>query len=224
MKNFVLKFLVLSIAFGLTCCKPDDEPTYLGEFRLGEEGESYIKFEPGSYWIYENDMTQELDTIVMDYYYSTMRKFEGLKREYYREDISFGWRTGATGAYVFRSLHPFADLTPEESFQSSVRHWSIPGGGLSGSKTAMMHMPPKFNAGGGSGQISQLAALHDSLLVKDTWYYDVAEFEVDIDPAWKGRPTKYFWAKHVGLIKREQYEHWTEAYTQGWHLIEYNVN
>ena len=149
MKNFVLKFLVLSIAFGLTCCKPDDEPTYLGEFRLGEEGESYIKFEPGSYWIYENDMTQELDTIVMDYYYSTMRKFEGLKREYYREDISFGWRTRATGAYVFRSLHPFADLTPEESFQSSVRHWSIPGGGLSGSKTAMMHMPPKFNAGGG---------------------------------------------------------------------------
>ncbi len=147
MKVTKLILLLSLLPFILTTCK-DDEPQYLGEFRLGAEGEAYIKFEPGSYWVYENDMTGERDSIVMDYYRSEMRHFQGLEREYYREDISFKWESN-NGVYIFNSVHPFADLTPESAFQSNSRHWAMPCNRQVVGPSAIMHMPPTFTSGGG---------------------------------------------------------------------------
>jgi hypothetical protein len=61
------------------------------------------------------------------------------------------------------------------------------------------------------------------MLVQSKWYYSVAEFEVDYDPSWDGRRIKYFWAKNVGLIKREQYMNFTEEFLQSWELIDHQV-
>ena len=222
MKVTKLILLLSLLPFILTTCK-DDEPQYLGEFRLGAEGEAYIKFEPGSYWVYENDMTGERDSIVMDYYRSKMRHFQGLEREYYREDISFKWESN-NGVYIFNSVHPFADLTPESAFQSNSRHWAMPCNRQVVGPSAIMHMPPTFTSGGGvSGQISTHRLTHDSLQVQGEWYYDVAVFEVDNDPLLDNKPSKYYWAKNVGLIKKEKFKHWTNEYIEGWHLVKYQV-
>ena len=72
-------------------------------------------------------------------------------------------------------------------------------------------------------RITVLNQVHDSLQVQGQWYYDVAEFEVDIDYVWDNKITKYYWAKHVGLIKREKYAHWTREFIEGWELIDYEV-
>ena len=222
MKVTKLILLLSLLPFILTTCK-DDEPQYLGEFRLGAEGEAYIKFEPGSYWVYENDMTGERDSIVMDYYRSKMRHFQGLEREYYREDISFKWESN-NGVYIFNSVHPFADLTPESAFQSNSRHWAMPCNRQVVGPSAIMHMPPTLTSGGGvSGQLSTHRLTHDSLQVQGEWYYDVAVFEVDNDPLLDNKPSKYYWAKNVGLIKKEKFKHWTNEYIEGWHLVKYQV-
>ena len=122
--------LIWTMAVGLfsgimTSCNPDDEPQYLGEFRLGAEGEAYIKFEPGSYWVYENDQTGERDSIVMQWYRSSLKHLKGERNDFYREDIQFRWYGSFTGVYDFYTLHPFADLTTG-SLLESVHHFAIP--------------------------------------------------------------------------------------------------
>ena len=222
---FRLLAILSLIPLLLNSCK-DDEPQYLGEFRLGAEGESYIKFEPGSYWVYENDKTGERDSVVMDYYYSEMRHFKGLEREYYREHIEFTW-LASSGTYNFNSLHGFPDLTPEADFQRGLKHWSIPCRKQVVGQSAIMHMPPTYNSGGGvSGQISLLSMVHDSLLVAGEWYHDVAVFEVDNDWIWNTfntNHTKYYWAKNVGLIRRVLLEENSIVELESFNLIKYQV-
>jgi hypothetical protein len=225
MKVTKLILLLSLLPFVLTMCK-DDEPQYLGEFRLGAEGEAYIKFEPGSYWVYENDMTGERDSIVMEYYRSKLRHFQGLEREYYREDISFKWESN-NGVYIFNSVHPFADLTPESAFQSNSRHWAMPCNKQVVGPSAIMHMPPTLTSGGGvSGQISTHRLTHDSLQVQGEWFYDVAVFEVDNDWIWNTfntNHTKYYWAKNVGLIRRVLLEETSQVEVESYNLIKYQV-
>jgi hypothetical protein len=78
MKVTKLILLLSLLPFILSTCK-DDEPQYLGEFRLGAEGEAYIKFEPGSYWVYENDMTGERDSFEMRDYNAKVETYEGFE-------------------------------------------------------------------------------------------------------------------------------------------------
>jgi hypothetical protein len=223
MKVTKLILLLSLLPFILTTCK-DDEPQYLGEFRLGAEGEAYIKFEPGSYWVYENDMTGERDSIVMDYYRSEMRHFQGLERNYSREHIEFKWSINETGSYTHITGHPFVDLTPASTWDESVRRWSFVSTPEASSSSTMIWVPVKFETGGGvSGQLTKRTEIYDSLQVQGEWYYDVAVFEVDNDWIWDSKPTKYYWAKTVGLVKKEQFKHQSGEYVQGWHLIKYQV-
>ena len=223
MKTILSYFtFALLASLALSSCSPDDEPHYLGEFRLGAEGEAYIKFEPGSYWVYQNDQTGERDSVVMQWYNSQMLHFEGRTRDYYREHIQFQWKGTTSGTYDFVTSHLFVDLTPQEQFDKSIRRWNVATHKVTGTST-MIYFPLDYNVGGSvSGQRVELKR-YDSLQVQGQWYYDVAEFEAKPDPLMNGRIGRYYWAKNVGLIKREKYEHWTNEYTEGWHLIRYQV-
>jgi hypothetical protein len=224
MKVTKLILLLSLLPFVLTTCK-DDEPQYLGEFRLGAEGEAYIKFEPGSYWVYENDMTGERDSIVMDYYRSEMRPFQGLERNYSREHIEFKWSINETGSYTHITGHPFVDLTPENVWQNSVMNWGFITTPEAASASTIVFMPIAESGAGGAvgGTGMHLSEMYDSLNVSNEWYYEVAVFEVDRDWIWDSKPTKYYWAKNVGLIKKEKFKHWTNEYIEGWHLVKYQV-
>lgn len=204
----------------LPSCNPDDDqPKYLGAFTLGAEGEAYIKFEPGSYWIYENDVTNERDTQVMLYYKSKMLHFKGKRNEYDREDIEFSWQ-GNSGTYQFENGQPYVDATPAPLVEAMQFECSRLGFGVS----SLFYFPFNPEWGGRtSGQISKFRTLHDSLQVSGNWFYDVAEFEVDKDWIWKGENNKYFWAKNVGLIKKERYYPLDKSYEEGWYLIEHFV-
>jgi hypothetical protein len=221
MKVTKLILLLSLLPFILTTCK-DDEPQYLGEYRLGAEGEAYIKFEPGSYWVYENDMTGERDSIVMDYYRSEMRPFQGLEREYYREHIEFGWKKNTAGSYRSYCIHPFVDLTPDATWHESVRSWYFYTSPEAASAGTIVSVPINKDISNGIANGYQSSFL-DSLQVQGEWYYDVAVFEVDNDWIWDSKPTKYYWAKTVGLVKKEQFKHQSGEYVQGWHLIKYQV-
>lgn len=224
MKKFFF-ILLATLPFWLTTCT-DKEPQYLGEYKLGPGGEAYIKFEPGSYWVYENDKTGERDSITMEWYSSEMIHFEGLRREYYREHIQFRW-LGNSGEYTFTSLHGFPDLTPQDAFERGLKHWSIPASKTAIGESAIMHMPPTYNSGGGViGQTSLVTQTYDSLQVSGEWFYEVAEFEVDNDWLWNTfdtNHTKYYWAKNIGLIRRVLLEEHSQLEVESFNLIKYEV-
>jgi hypothetical protein len=54
-------------------------------------------------------------------------------------------------------------------------------------------------------------------------YSKVAEFETNKDWQTGGYTTNTFWAKNIGLIKREKYSPLTGEYIESKELIEYNV-
>lgn len=194
----------------------------MGEFRLGPEAEAYIKFSKGSYWVYKNTITLKLDTVRVNWYSSELLHFKSEKNDYYRENINVRWTGTISGFYDFKTLHPYVDLPPER-LSKSVHHFALPCT-KSGGTTSMIFLPIKKDGGGGvSGQTTTFNQLHDSLLVQNRWYYDVAEFEVDIDYTqndWRG---VYYWAKNIGLIKREKYTTFTSEYIEGWELTDYFI-
>ena len=223
MKKLILLLAILPYIF-TSCVEEDNLPQYLGEFKLGPEGEAYIKFEPGSYWIYENTKTKQLDTAIMKWYTSYMANFDGERRKYSREQIEFRWQT-TRGEFRFSHGNVYQDLTSDSTWNKSVRHWGFALTGPSGIPSDVVSLPPNLDvvSGSTSGQRTSIVKIHDSLQVQGKWYYQVAEFEVNPDPAMNGRIGKYFWAKGIGLIKREKFEHWTFEYTEGWELIDYNI-
>jgi len=93
----------------------------------------------------------------------------------------------------------------------------------SGSRSVMFYYPFDLPKGGGASQDVIFKGKLDSLQVQDKWYYDVVEFEVDIDYSQNGRRGVYFWAKNVGLIKRDRYSHITKEIEESWELIDYKV-
>jgi hypothetical protein len=65
------KHALLIIAGTLLClfhsCKPEEKPhpnIYKGPYHLGEV-KDYLYFKPGSYWIYKNNVTNQIDTWTM---------------------------------------------------------------------------------------------------------------------------------------------------------------
>ena len=220
MKTILHAFLLLLIASGiLSSCDPDDDFEIVnGEYRLGAEGESYIKFEPGSYWVYQNDQTGERDSMTMKWYHSEMLHFKGHRNNFYREDIDLDM-----GHYTFDLQHPFVDATPSPMAHVFVFYVQ----GRQFSRSGIFFYPFDENLqGGNSGQITVLNQVHDSLQVQGQWYYDVAEFEVDRDYIYRTLQTdhtKYYWAKHVGLIKRSLLEEHSDLEVESWELIDYEV-
>ena len=179
--------LIWTMAVGLfsgimTSCNPDDEPQYLGEFRLGAEGEAYIKFEPGSYWVYENDQTGERDSFTMYSYYSELKNFSGISNSFEKEIIDINWLKNDRIDYYFEPKTPFPDATRREGLNPStdIFTYRFYHSGSVGSCIFFYPFSPEY-AGSVSGQTTTVT-VHDSLQVKGRWYYDVAEFEAKSRP------------------------------------------
>lgn len=93
-------------------------------------------------------------------------------------------------------------------------------------ESVVFYYPFDLSQSGNSGQDVVFNQLHDSLQVKGQWYYDVAEFEIDNDWIWGTKftdHTKYYWAKHVGLIKRSLLEEHSDIEVESWELLNYGV-
>jgi hypothetical protein len=211
--------LLLLLPFFLIRCIDGGEklPEQIGPFQLAAEGKSYIKFTPGTWWVYKNTKTKALDTIIYDNYTEKMLHFKGERYEYDREYIQFNMHSKTWG-YTQRceNGHPIEDGNKEykshfwfRKSQSENGGWGFVG------EVAFLGFPLDIH-------------LHPTFTVQGQTYQNVVEFEIQPDYVFTtvySDHTSYYWAPNVGIIKQVLYKANNNRIEDiNWELIAFHPN
>ncbi len=219
----------------LGCDKDPSKPGYQGKppkpeyyrIKMNEELKSYLWSKPGSYWIYKNTKTGDLDTHIINGFYFDSILVKGIypyskHRTIYYDYLSKSFYSTFIKRFFYeytRTFNPQAtdlyitsnDLTREGN--GSINH-------------PLVHpflIPKESNSGTGSSYAAYIG-MDSTLTIQGKTYHNVAKFDIDSDGVWsKTYPytttgSKYYWAKDVGLVKRTATHR-----DENWELIEYNI-
>ena len=194
--------------------------------RINDEVRSYLWAKAGSYWIYKNTTTGDLDTQVCAAFVFDSLISKGT--EDYSKHITIEYdriRRNIQSTYnnwVYFDATPYN--TPNARYFNNGRlilDRSVAGEGIIAPFTYY------FELGTGSGNGSSntyFKGITPTLTLQGKNYTNVALFDVDKDDIWERKLSCirsnniYYWAKDVGLIKKEM-----KTCNMSWELIEYNI-
>ncbi len=248
----IILLIVIVIVFN-SCCKSkecqcreqwgeyveDCTPKSYGPYPLGG-AKDYLYFKPGSYWIYKNSYTGELDSLYMAYCDTFVKTTKGMNYKWL--DITYtvidfklvsdilktSYRTYSTPYYpdnnnVEKDGYIYTQFCEMYAYPNGT-------GLVSGD---IFHYPfPNHN-------IPKLFEYHNQIKWSDSTFYDVGVFYTDeyskhlirapknvsggCNPATQG---KIYWGKNVGIIAMEDsiylYSSQTLKYSR-WELIRYHL-
>lgn len=222
-----LLFVAMLLSYG---CKPKDcnkdgscdEEYY--RIRFGEL-KSYLWAREGSYWIYKNTQTGDLDTQTCTYFLYDSIKVRGTFNNTKYKILEYDKliRTITSTFNQSTILDKTIDDSPDsKSFKNEVNIMDRSVTGNIGYVKVLVH---PFNTGIGSStgsSITRFIGIDSILIIQGKTYYNVAKFDIDKDDIWYNFAsypnTIYYWAKDVGLIKR-----WNKSDNYSWELIDYNI-
>jgi hypothetical protein len=238
MKTSIVQNIFFSlITLLLSACCKDQNPTLKGcqktqnEYYVKHlyEAENYLWAKPGSYWIYKNTKTGDLDTQQVTnfaFFTDTTINFKGVKKSerliyiiydllYVRIYSSFNkW-------YYVHTTNRYNNLGDEVNSNRVICEREVSGEG----SVQPFFFPFEVGLqGAGDGtSYTTLKSLESKYTLQGKEFLKVAIFEIDLDVIWypnsiKYPKTRYYWAENVGLVKRENTK---ENYS--WELIEYNI-
>lgn len=90
-KNTPFWLTLIFICVSSSKCRTIEDPPQedLGLLTLGE-AKDYLLFKPGSWWVYKNSYTNEIDTMLLDYCFIDTFHAENEKKKFDYEDIMYG--------------------------------------------------------------------------------------------------------------------------------------
>ncbi len=216
----------MSIAvFFLNSCKEDckENGTCPPEYYRYELGEAmhYLWAKPGSYWIYKNTKTGDLDTQTMI----------GFKFDTVISKGTFDFSKHITIEYDVLSRNIYSSFNHWIYFDKTSKYEANSKRDLEtilerivGTGVIYPFFHPFVISQNVNPSNSNFIGLDSNFIVSSKPYTNVAKFEIAIDGIWEEklnckRPnTVYYWAKGVGLIKKDM-----NGCGYSWELIEYNV-
>lgn len=225
MKKTILLWMTLAVGtFCFYGCGPEDKPVEdLGFFPLGEI-KDYHYFQPGSWWVYKNMITGDLDTVVM-----ARRKIDTIPvgnniRKFSYEDITYT-TTSITLKENYRHYRRYpmsAEPIDWKYFYYISRSRISDKNGFEGIQDVFIS-PDDISYG--YADIIFIENLDTLSLNSGILVYKVKVFETDFegDGSWDSYPAKYYWAKNIGLIKREKLDTDKITLLEGWELIDYEI-
>jgi len=225
MKKTILLWMTLAVGtFCFYGCGPEDKPIEdLGFFPLGEIKE-YHYFQPGSWWVYKNMISGELDTVVMARSNIDTIPVGNNIRKFSYEDITYT-TTSITLKENYRHYRRYpmsAEPIDWKYFYYISRSRISDKNGFEGIQDVFTYPLdiPINNVGQN--------AIHFDEKIEDFSlsgfnFNDVLVFQIEGDGSWDSYPTKYYWAKNIGLVKREKYDIDKITLLDGWELIEYEI-
>lgn len=223
--KLIFKIITLAFVFGIFFggCKPDGPTPVedLGFFPLGEIKE-YHYFQPGSWWVYKNMISGELDTVVMARSNIDTIPVGNNIRKFSYEDITYT-TTSITLKENYRHYNRYglsAEPIDWKYFYYISRSRISDKNGFEGIQYTYIY--PYENFIGGQNSI-HLEEKIENYSLSGFNFNDVLVFQIEGDGSWDSYPTKYYWAKNVGLVKREKCDIDKITLLDGWELIEYEI-
>lgn len=237
MKTYFLPLSVLLLlAFFYSCRKYNTPPQVdLGHFSL-DTIKPYLYFKPGSWWVYKNDSTGEIDSQVMIASELKTVSASSSKRKYTFEVINTVAKS-MTNNYFYdltgRTPNPdIVNFNFGELWERS-RHKSGDFDGIN----SIFKVPFVLNKDFGSAsERCFYRGKLPTLTLNGFTFYEVLKFEVQGDASWPDSkiPTfdngtsTYYWAKNVGLVMIENGDadrryNPAKPIIQKWELINYHI-
>ncbi|HEY1045592.1 MAG TPA: hypothetical protein VGF79_04080 [Bacteroidia bacterium] len=214
----------------LTQCKSDcvkdgtcDPPVFY-EFNL-DSLKDYLIAEQGSYWIYKNTLNNELDTQI-SYGYS-IDTITRRGTESWADHITIKYQRYYGQQYSSRYKWDITQMT-NQLYPENMRNYSkktiLTRYVQSGLVVCFFYPFDKNFTSGTGSHTCKFIGMDSTFVLQGKTYENVAKFFVDIDGTWGNNPpftyggVTYYWAKGVGLIKKE-----SNYNPANWELIEYNI-
>lgn len=231
MKNSPVIMCVLAAALFSTCKHKDCRqtgtcpPEYY--FKSIGGAKDYLWAKAGSYWIYKNTKTGDLDTVTcVIFHFDTITK-KGT--ETYSQNVTIEFEYMFRGLYSTFSPYSYTETTTGYSANSipvnNIRTILERDANSPGADIQCFFHPFELGVHAGTGAMyCSYLGMDSSCEMQGKTYYKVAKFDVDQDaisePKYncRGAHTIYHWAKDVGLIKKE-----VLTCNYNWELIEYNI-
>lgn len=229
MKLFVI---AMSIVFFFTSsCKEDCHekgtcPPEYYKYELGE-AKNYLWANAGSYWIYKNTKTNELDTQTCTSCISYFITATGTYNE--TKHITVEYEKLIKSTYSSFNKWTYKDETDKYNPNALRTYETVVERIVYGEGLILSFFNPfLINKRNGTGSSSTFCRAFDStLVIQGNTFNNVSIFEIDMDDIWypNSHPiaTRYpnayfFWAKNIGLVKR-----FNKSENYSWELIDYKI-
>ena len=219
----------------LGCDKDPSKPGYQGKppkpeyyrIKMNEELKSYLWSKPGSYWIYKNTKTGDLDTHIINGFYFDSILVKGNQLHTKHITIYYDYLSKSFySTFIKRFFYEYSNYkSPNaESFNNGRNGITREG---NGSINYPLYYPFVITSGPGTGNGSSYTTyigMDSTLTIQGKTYQNVAKFDIDKDDIWEEKlncirsNNIYYWAKDVGLIKKQ-----SMSCSYSWELIEYNI-
>jgi len=239
--KLTLTYSSLILIFNSCCrsqkCKCEDQwgvrtddctPRHYGPYYLGGL-KDYLYFEKGSYWIYKNNLSGETDSIYTVYCDTFIVNSTGTHKRWLTltyTDLAYKLRSDKYNVdYIYNHYKIYPDVT---NFKMGYVYDKIARFPTKSAYSTPFCYPFSLNI--------NFQELIPSLTIQGKTYNEVAVFQQWIDDTVQlpslsfnfreSAPTKYYWAKDVGLVMIEQVlfrEDLQQTFTQKWELINYNL-
>ncbi len=190
------------------CHKTGECPPEYYRIRLGEL-KNYLWTLPGSYWIYKNSLTGDLDTQVCNFFTFDSIKSQGTldNSKHIHVENDFIKRQIESSFTGFIYFDQTAISGPDlKSFNNGV---TVLYKTLTNDIGVIKPLFYPFTDGlinGTGSSYTNCKGMDSTLIIQGKTYYNVAKFDIDQDDIWfnyANYPNAvYYWAKDVGLIKR----------------------
>ncbi len=247
MKNVALFIIILFTFISInSCCRSqrckcqdqwgvttdDCTPKHYGPYFLGG-AKDYLYFEQGSYWIYKNNLSGETDSIYTLWCDTFTVNSTGTHKRWLSmtyTDIAFRLRSDRYGAtYTYSHSKVYPDVTGYNGGIGYTMYKNADFPSLSRNSYPFRYpfKPDNDNF---------FQELIPSLTIQGKTYNEVAVFQIWSDQSVQlptlgfyfvpSAPTKYYWARGVGLIMIEQVlfrDDLQQTFSHKWELINYNL-
>ncbi len=219
-KNKTLFFLAI-IGFVSSCCKKDTPPP---TYYVPQELKDWMYYKQGSYWVYQDSASNINDSV---YVTSSEIKIEDdvdkMGKIIWKEETFYVYTQSTLSSYIYidRSSITSSPQNCDNTCYIIYRERKTSIGSNVGT-TFILFLSPKIGLQAAPNGLTYvtLAAIYDSLQVGGKYFHNVVRMDETKNETEGGGPTKFYIAKHYGIIRKEITAGNTE---KTWNLVNYKI-